>query len=63
MIRFFSIFIWVLDWPTSGAEAKFVVSTGLNPAATKAFYDALRLSRPGPVIWWKFGVAKIEGQK
>ena len=24
-----------------------MVSTGLNPAATKAFYDALRLSRPG----------------
>ncbi|CAL1132645.1 unnamed protein product [Cladocopium goreaui] len=30
--------------------AKFVVSTGLNPAATKAFYDALRLSRPGDEI-------------
>ena len=29
------------------AKAKFVVSTGLNPAATKAFIDALRLSRPG----------------
>eukprot|EP00913_Durusdinium_trenchii_P031773 g29757.t1 len=29
--------------------AKFVVSCGLNPAATKAFVDALRLSRPGPV--------------
>eukprot|EP00439_Symbiodinium_sp_Y106_P049546 s218_g6.t1 len=30
--------------------AKFVVSTGLNPAATKAFIDALRLSRPGDHI-------------
>jgi len=30
--------------------AKFVVSTGLNPAATKAFIDALRLSRPGDEI-------------
>ena len=31
------------------AKAKFVVSCGLNPAATKAFVDALRLSRPGEV--------------
>ncbi|CAK9052422.1 unnamed protein product [Durusdinium trenchii] len=30
--------------------AKFVVSCGLNPAATKAFVDALRLSRPGDEI-------------
>ena len=30
--------------------ARFVVSTGLNPAATKAFLDALRLSRAGDEI-------------
>ena len=34
-------------WLVPCAKAKFVVSTGLNPAATKAFIDALRLSRPG----------------
>jgi len=33
-----------------GRPAKIVVSTGLNPAATKAFVDALRLSRPGDEI-------------
>eukprot|EP00930_Biecheleria_cincta_P049741 TRINITY_DN34940_c0_g1_i1.p1 TRINITY_DN34940_c0_g1~~TRINITY_DN34940_c0_g1_i1.p1 ORF type:complete len:333 (-),score=59.57 TRINITY_DN34940_c0_g1_i1:135-1133(-) len=30
--------------------ARFVVSTGINPAATKAFVDALRLSRQGDEI-------------
>ncbi|CAJ1355919.1 unnamed protein product [Effrenium voratum] len=35
---------------TTKRPAKFVVSTGLNPAATKAFVDALRLSRPGDEI-------------
>lgn len=36
--------------PVKGRKAVFVVSVGLNKSSTKAFLDALRLSKPGDEI-------------